>query len=246
MLLLVDIGNTRLKWRCQPLGSEVQGEVVRRGSLPTQELSVELLDSHFPKGVQQIWFASVADTRINDLVQEWAKDQCVTVVQAQTQAQWQDLVNSYTQCSRMGVDRWLVMVAARQLTKQPVCVIDCGSASTLDFVAANGQHEGGYILPGQRLMVQSLLKDTANISFKTQELEVGVGYGTSTAGAVVKGAKNLHQAGIKMMATQALEQGYVVYVTGGDGEFLKANNRIHFIEDLVLDGLWTCLYHTLA
>ena len=240
MLLLVDIGNTRFKWRLQ--ASVASSKAVARGSLSTAQLTAAQLQEQLPSGVEVCGLTSVASVKVNDMVLAWAQQQGIEVTQAQTQTQWQDLKNSYSDCSRMGVDRWLAMVAVRSLTRLPACVIDCGSASTVDFVAANGQHEGGYIIPGQRLMVQSLLQDTANIAFAEHEREDVAGYGTSTAGAVLKGAARMHEAGISAIANKALQGGYTVYATGGDGEFLANQQGIHFLDELVLDGLKACLY----
>ncbi|MDP1069535.1 type III pantothenate kinase, partial [Klebsiella pneumoniae] len=64
---------------------------------------------------------------------------------------------------RMGVDRWLAMLAAWQRVGQSCWVVDCGSAITLDLLDAEGRHQGGYILPGLRLMQQSLLGNTAEV-----------------------------------------------------------------------------------
>ena len=241
MLLLIDIGNTRLKWRLQ--SSADCSQVVARGELLTQEVTQTVLQKQLPINATEVWFTSVATDAVNQHIHAWAYDQGIPRRQAVTQDSWQDLVNSYTDCSRMGVDRWLVMVAARYLTKQPVCIIDCGSASTLDYVAADGQHEGGFIIPGQRLMVQSLLKDTANIAFTEAEADLSQGYGTSTAGAVMKGARAMHRAGIQALAKQAIADGYKVFVTGGDSEFLASIEGLEYVPEMVVDGLWACLYH---
>ena len=241
MLLLIDIGNTRLKWRLQSFADSAQ--VMDRGELLTQAVTLSTLQQLLPINAAEVWFTSVAADTVNQCLRAWADDQGIPWRQAATQERWQDLANSYTDCSRMGVDRWLVMVAARYLTKQPVCVIDCGSASTLDYVAADGCHEGGFIIPGQRLMVQSLLQDTANIAFTEAEADLSHGYGTSTAGAVMKGARAMHGAGVQALAEQALVDGYRVFATGGDGEFLAVIEGLEYVPEMVLDGLWACLYH---
>lgn len=241
MLLLIDIGNTRLKWRLQSYTDCSQ--VVARGELLTQEITQAMLQQQLPINGAEVWFTSVAADAVNQKISAWANSQDISCRQALTQDRWQDLVNSYTDCSRMGVDRWLVMVAARYVTRQPVCVIDCGSASTLDYVAADGGHEGGFIIPGQRLMVQSLLKDTANIAFTEAEADLSQGYGTSTAGAVMKGARAMHRAGVRSLAEQAVADGYAVFVTGGDSEFLASIEGLEYVPEMVLDGLWACLYH---
>ena len=241
MLLLIDIGNTRLKWRLQSYADSAQ--VIERGELLTQEVTQVALQQQLPVNAAEVWFTSVAADAVNHYIRAWADGQGIPCRQAVTQERWQDLVNSYSDCSRMGVDRWLVMVAARYLTKLPVCIIDCGSASTLDYVAADGEHEGGFIIPGQRLMVQSLLQDTANIAFTEAEADLSQGYGTSTAGAVMKGARAMHRAGIQALAEQAVADGYEVFVTGGDSEFLALGQGLEYVPEMVLDGLWACLYH---
>ncbi len=243
-MLLVDIGNTRVKWRQHNINDTGQAkpEVIQRGSIAVKGLSTELLLQALPADTRTLWFASVASESVNALLLAWASKHQVVWRQARSQQQWRDLTNAYADCGRMGVDRWLAMVAARQLTRQPVCVIDCGSASTVDFIAANGQHEGGYIIPGQHLMVQSLLKDTAKIAFTEQESDADDGYGVSTAGAVLKGAQCFHRLGVMAIAEQALQSGYRVYASGGDGAFLAHNKAIGYVDELVLDGLWACLY----
>lgn len=244
-MLLVDIGNTRLKWRLHKLDANDQPipAVQQRGSIPIKELSVSALTQILPANAQSLWFASVAGEDTNSLLRTWAANHQLTYLQAHTRQHWQDLTNAYADVTRMGVDRWLAMVAVRQLNQVAVCVIDCGSATTVDFIAANGQHEGGYIIPGQRLMVQSLLLDTAQVDFVEQEnkLQEGV-YGTNTAGAVMQGSKRMHQTGVGAIAEQALQAGYKVYATGGDGKFLAQNQTINYIDELVLDGLWASLY----
>ncbi|MDP6968835.1 MAG: type III pantothenate kinase [Gammaproteobacteria bacterium] len=247
-MLLVDIGNTRLKWRLHNINDAGQAmpEVIQRGSILAKGLTAEALSQALPTGTRALWFASVASEAVNAQLLTWAVQHQIEWRQAHTRPQWQDLINAYADCSRMGVDRWLAMVATRQLTRQSACVIDCGSASTVDFIAASGQHEGGYIIPGQHLMAQSLLQDTAQIAFTQQESEAHAGYGVSTAGAVLKGTQQFHELGIGAIAEQALRSGYKVYATGGDGEFLTPNQAIDYIDELVLDGLLACLYDGLC
>ena len=67
----------------------------------------------------------------------------------------------YRRPEQLGVDRLLAMVAARAYSGGPLCVIDAGTAVTLDFVNADGQHLGGFILPGLRMFRDCLLANTA-------------------------------------------------------------------------------------
>lgn len=83
-------------------------------------------------------------------------------------ARWVDSTQSmpnvrtgYRRPEQLGVDRLLAMVAARALSNRPLCVVDAGTAVTLDFVSAEGQHLGGFILPGIRLFRECLLANTS-------------------------------------------------------------------------------------
>ena len=69
----------------------------------------------------------------------------------------------YEDPTRLGVDRWLSVLAARQLSKRPFIVIGLGTAGTLDFVDADGVHKGGFIVPGLRLMTEALFAGTADV-----------------------------------------------------------------------------------
>ena len=55
----------------------------------------------------------------------------------------------------------LAILAAYHYHPQGVCVLDCGTAITLDLMHGDGRHLGGYILPGFELMRQSLISNTA-------------------------------------------------------------------------------------
>jgi pantothenate kinase type III len=72
--------------------------------------------------------------------------------------------NAYPKHNKLGVDRWLAMLAAYHYYNAPVCIVSCGSALTLDIVDSQGQHLGGMIMPGLNLMQQALSRGTANLN----------------------------------------------------------------------------------
>jgi type III pantothenate kinase len=72
--------------------------------------------------------------------------------------------NGYLQTWRLGADRWVAMLGARALHPgRALCIVDVGTALTLDLLDAHGQHRGGLLVPGPTLMVESLLSNTAGI-----------------------------------------------------------------------------------
>ena len=138
----------------------------------------------------------------------------------------------------MGVDRWLAMLAARKRCSGRVCVVDAGSALTIDFVDADGLHQGGYIIPGPLLMERALLLDTGLVRF-AEDVDYGLAPGRSTAEAVRHGIA-LSQAGALHLALkQPPAEGANLLFCGGGAESLMAlagcGGELH--PDLVFEGL---------
>lgn len=89
----------------------------------------------------------------------------------------------YREPWRLGVDRFLAVIAAHRLAGgRGACVINAGTTVTIDFVDARGVHRGGAILPGPRLMVWSLMRSTAGIERRARGAPAGSG-GRSPRGA---------------------------------------------------------------
>ena len=232
--LQLDAGNSGAKWRMLR-----SGRVAQRGTfLPADEQSLAdfLAGTEAP---EQIWISSVASPRAQSalthaLLEQWG----VQPWYARTQAETDGLVNSYADPARMGVDRWLAMLAARVLVKGRLCVVDAGSALTIDIVAENGQHEGGYIIPGAALMERALLLDTDRVRFE-EDAGYQLAPGKSTAQAVRHGVA-LAQAGAVglVLGQQKLANDQLVLCGGGGGalqQFLDGAGKC--VPDLVFDGL---------
>jgi type III pantothenate kinase len=149
------------------------------------------------------------------------------------------LTNSYTEPERLGVDRWLAMIAARRRAAGPVCVVDAGSALTIDFVAADGRHRGGYIVPGVAMMERALLGETARVRFGDAPRDQ-LAPGTSTEAAVYNGLQ-LAQVGTVATALERFGESDALVFCGGNGQLLQALLGLggEFVPELVLDGLET-------
>ena len=122
---------------------------------PTNELLAD-------QPISRVRVACVANQTITRRIDDWVAQQWQLVPEyAHTQAYYQGLTVAYQDERRLGVDRWLAMLAARQAAAgQGVCVVDCGSALTLDVVDHEGRHLGGYIVPGLAMMESALLNNT--------------------------------------------------------------------------------------
>lgn len=158
-LLLLDVGNTRLKWARWDGEYQESGAVVHRDQ-PWALLAL-MLPTQLHARPAAVWLACVPRLRQPPLWQA-AVEQTFNI-QPQivlAQAQWQGLSNAYAEPEKLGVDRWLAMLALWQELRGPFCVAAAGTALTFDRVAALGQHLGGVIAPGLVSAQHSLLNVT--------------------------------------------------------------------------------------
>ena len=229
--LLVDCGNTRLKWR-----SQKQGVVQSSGAMLVSDVNLAQLQASLPNTVSNLYWASVAGDDLGLCLAAWAQQNHTGCRQITTQDYFHDLSNGYQHPQQLGVDRWLAMVAARQHTRKAVCVVDFGSAITFDYVNAQGQHEGSYIMPGARLMSQALSRDTAHIKVAHKAL-AHAEPGTGTTQAVLAGCYQMTHHGASGLVQVAQTRGYQILLCGGDGLAFANELGLPYIEELVLDGL---------
>jgi len=147
--------------------------------------------------------------------------------------------NGYEDPHQMGADRWVAMLAAYTKYQKAVCVIDCGTAVTLDIVSAQGQHLGGLIMPGLDMMQNALYMGTRRIKPTKGDLR---DLGMNTADAVTSGCYQLLVNGLQGLVEKhaaAVEGDLLCVVTGGNAALLVRENQIHCCHDvdLILYGL---------
>lgn len=233
--LQLDMGNSSAKWRLL-----AGTQVLARGQFRHDEPGSVLPLLEQADAPAQIWIASVSSEATENAVQRRLSKRwpAAEIWFARSEARSGDLVNSYEQPLRMGVDRWLAMLGARQQCRRRFAVVDAGSALTIDLVAADGHHEGGYIIPGPALMERALLLDTDRVRFAEQPV-YALPPGQSTAEAVRHGIA-LAQAGAVLLALrEAGEPGPELYFCGGAGATLQAllSGAGKLRPDLVFEGL---------
>ncbi|HEY6131515.1 MAG TPA: type III pantothenate kinase [Halioglobus sp.] len=232
--LQLDVGNSSAKWRLVS-----RNGVISRGCYRREEESTRNQLLNCAEKLDHIWIASVAapatEAELAGLLEDrWG----IAPWFARTEAHTGNLYNSYVDPARMGVDRWLAMLGAREREQGRLCVIDAGSALTIDFVSAAGRHEGGYIIPGSALMERALLLDTDRVRFE-EEVDYALSPGTSTAEAVRHGIA-LSQAGAIVLALErAGDESPALLFCGGAGKSLMqlVDRGGHWAPDLVFEGL---------
>ena len=237
-MLLLDIGNTRLKWAWLQAGRPGPMQV-----LAYDEDSLDaLLEEQFfgVPAYDLVLVCSVASRWVNQCLHDWfvrrGKQAPELMVAVERQC---GVVNHYRNPAQLGVDRWMAMIGAHNRFVGDLCVISCGSAWTLDVVTAAGEHQGGLIMPGINIMRRSLLQNTAGI----EAIEgADVRLADNTADAVYSGCSQLALAGMVQLVRRYREiygNTMQCIITGGDGrqlaDAIQPGSR--FEDDLVLQGL---------
>ena len=234
MRLLIDAGNTRLKWQLNQ-----QGTVVARGAGLFD--SEDWLDELTPNaaGIRRIAVSTVvSEARRVSLVKRLALLSPTNARFYWSETSRGGLRNAYADVSRMGADRWHAMYAGWHQKASSFAVIDAGSAITVDYVGGDGCHLGGYILPGKQMMLRSLQQDAARIGFET--IDTGTGQpGMSTTECVQHGVVWLWEGLIRHLLVDCQRYGLDrILCTGGDAEaLLCAGLPGQNDPDLVLAGL---------
>ncbi len=232
MILEIDVGNSFLKWRLREPG---------RQPLESTRIAVEQLSAQsflMESPVEAVLVASVADESFNQRLAGMVVDAGLPVpLFARTTKACGGVLNSYEKPELMGVDRWLAMLAVWERAGRQCCVVDCGSAITVDYLDDLGAHRGGFILPGMSLLSSALLAKTARVFIDRPSEGFDPSPGKSTSDAVTGGADFLFDALVqRVLASLAPEE--PLFITGGDGAlFQRLAGRGEWLPDLVLDGL---------
>jgi len=238
--MLVDLGNSSLQW------TRVVGDTLElrnrfhHGNKPlTEKLNKAWGHLKPPKAV---WLAAVANQEIQDDLKYWIEQQwSVPMHIMRTEKSSLSVVCAYTKPTDLGVDRWAAILAGYHYQPQGVCVVDCGTAITLDAVRGDGLHLGGYILPGFELMEQCLLAGTA-IGEVTDDGSEGA-WGNSTASCIALGVRksiiSLVESSIERLQAVGVCDPALILTGGSAKEIAALIEMDHEMrEQLVLEGLF--------
>ncbi len=239
MRLLVDLGNSRLKWACQS-----QNELFGHGTISYEEDNfASALESRWgsmpvPEEVLGVSVASAAATTCLTSWIHFHWQQQIQFIHAP--ARGLGVVNAYTIPETLGADRWTAMVAAKAITEGPVCVVDCGTALTIDLLDQDGIHQGGHIIPGPTLMSESLARATSAISsYPTgTRIKPGRSTGDCVQGGILRATLCAIESARREIKGKRPDRPTCV-ISGGGAEAIYhhlSKPRLH-VPDLVLRGL---------
>lgn len=241
MILLIDIGNTRIKWAALRDGELGPAQAAVHAQWSDTDCAQAFAALARP---ERVLVGNVGGERIARIVREGARSQWGLepefIQSSQTAA---GVRNAYAEPWKLGVDRWLGMIGAFASQRGAVCVVSIGTAATFDAVDASGHHLGGLIVPGPNLMVSSLLSNTSEIARRTENGSIQSDvFADNTLGAIHQGA--LHALAALAERTVAAAQARLgeppqLVLTGGAGaQVARLIGVAHvWMPDLVLRGL---------
>lgn len=236
MILELDVGNSRIKWRLLAADDLAVTDAGYVSGFEELQRVTEL-----ETAIAMARMCSVRGGDVNRQLEDWVRVKYgVELVAAAVTQSCGGVTNQYADVSRLGIDRWLAMLAAYQRAGSACMVIDSGTAFTIDVVDAQGLHLGGYIIPGLKLMRSSLESNTA-IRLSDNYAKYSEGLGHSTDEAVFNGTVTALLATIKQQSESLSKAGDIeIYFAGGDAVLLHrlaGLDRSEIVTSLVLDGL---------
>ena len=223
--LLIDHGNTNVKFALLE-----NGQVK---SCPRQ--GVEHLVDALALSDGDVWMSSVGDT----VLRERIAGQCVGMARTCHRInieQHTDKLTTRYDIQSMGVDRWLVLLGCYERNLYPCVVVDSGTATTIDLMNAQGEHEGGYILPGLSLAQSALTTNTCIL--EQPELAQQVKIPMSTA-ETMNFSMPAATVALAEQCALSLANNATIILTGGGATALSAHMSSPVIqaEYLVFEGL---------
>ena len=250
-LLAIDIGNSRLKWSLYD-HARPGATVLAHGA--------EFLD-HIESLAEGPWAQLERPQRMlgcvvaADAVRRRTEEQLIELWDLP--ASWvhasvseAGMTNGYDHPARLGADRWVAMIGARQRMlsqgpARPMVVTLVGTAVTVEAIDASGRFLGGFILPGHGIMLRALESGTAGLHVPTGDV---VNFPTNTSDALTSGGTYAIAGAMERMVQHVRTHcgaEPACYMTGGAGWKMAPHMSVPFelVESLIFDGLLEIARH---
>jgi type III pantothenate kinase len=230
-MLLVDIGNSRIKW------------ALAEKDLWLHQGSADITDWVV---MQQAWAGMPqprkvvvsnvagrqAEERIRIICAAWS----CTVEFVTAQARQCGVTNRYDQPVQLGSDRWAALIGAWHQLRTACLVVSLGTATTIDALSADGEFLGGLILPGIAMMKSSLSAGTAQLMATTGNW---VEFPRNTADAIASGAIQATVGAIRQQYHLLGQPAAYCVLSGGAAAWAQPHLDVPLLhlDNLVLRGL---------
>ena len=243
-VLLVDAGNTRIKWARLSGGQLSPSHAAAHGRWEAAQYARRLIGAS-GGALERILVSSVAGPEVNAALKAAARRFKVRIGFVRVPVRGGGVTVGYLEPWRLGVDRYVSLVGAHHLFPAlPMCVVSIGTAMTVDLLNGEGRHLGGAIVPGPALMVEALLTQTYGIRRRAQggPRHASGPFGRSTRDAIQEGARYAAAAAIGRLIEEAVprvQRPPLIVLTGGGVAPVRAllTYPAVTVPDLVLRGL---------
>jgi len=244
MLLLIDAGNTRIKWALAESGV-APADWLASGARPhaaLDQLGADWQAALAGRTPGRVLLSNVAGAAIG---QRLAAQLALLPGLAPPAITWfaslpelAGVQNGYRNPAQLGCDRFAAAIGARWLEPdRSVVVATCGTATTIDALSAEGRFLGGWILPGLGLMASALARNTAQLPQVTEPAGAPRGFADNTADAIEAGCLAAQAGAIERAC--AAHAGATLLLSGGAAAAIApALSRPHrMVDNIVLIGL---------
>jgi type III pantothenate kinase len=252
--LAIDVGNTRLKW-AQYASPQPGAGLMAHGAVFLEQIE-RLAETEWknlsPPGT--MLGSIVAGEGVKRRVEEQLELWDITPRWVVSSAHAAGVTNGYDHPNRLGTDRWVALVGARQRvlamggTPRPALVVMVGTAVTVDALDETGHFLGGLILPGFGLMLRALEMGTAGLKAPTGEVR---DFPTNTSDALMSGGAHSIAGAIERMHRRLHRRTGIEPVrlmSGGAAVKLAPITELAFetVDTLIFEGLLALQSHRLA
>ena len=235
MYLLIDIGNTRIKWQHRDDES-----ILNSSSMMVENfMDIDFSDLQL---VKKVLISNVNQAVVLDKIKESVSLFGCPIIEAKSETN-HILINDYEDSLSLGVDRWLTALGAWKKYKKPLLVINAGTAITIDWIDLDSQEKphfkGGMILPGVAISL-AILNDSTNLI----DTEIGTTKypSVNTTDAVTTGIFTSIQGAVNLVCRK-LPPTLPILLTGGDANLIYEQaeddwkSRSKLEGDLIFEGL---------
>ena len=241
-VLLVDIGNTRIKWAHVAGGRLNRVRAAAHAAWTAADYGGRLFAGRRP---ERMLVASVAGPKVTRALATAARRAGVSARFVRVPRRGGGITVGYLEPWRLGVDRFVALVGARDCFRGiALCVVGVGTAMTVDLVGGDGRHRGGAIIPAPELMVESLLDHTHGIRRRARGGARGRAalFARSTRAAIAQGARYAAAALVDRAVAEAsviFGRTPLVVLFGGEARAVRplVLSASVGVPDLVLRGL---------
>lgn len=231
-MLLVDVGNSRCKWVRVEEGRWSQPQACDNAELERLQADMQR------DPPRRVLVSNVAGDEVAVRMRAYCTGVGCEPEFIHAAAARCGVRNGYRIPQQLGSDRWAALIAARRRVPGACLVVNCGTATTVDALSAQGEFLGGLILPGLSLLLHSLHANTAQLVAAEGAAQ---DFPQDTADAMWSGALRATQGAIRHQfdALQRREGAVRCLIGGGAAERVMQGLSVpgeHF-EHMVLHGL---------